>query len=104
MSNRKAIYDSIRLKMERVGFKFEKEQKPHLQNRKELELKFIHPQLVNKLEMEGYNVKAKKFYIKPLSDEPLCEIGFVTGKSSPLLSLQIFRASIITSSKPFAFA
>lgn len=76
--------------MERVGFKFEKEQKPHLQNRKELELKFIHPQLVNKLEMEGYNVKAKKFYIKPLSDEPLCEIGFVTGKSSPLLSLQIF--------------
>ena len=84
MSNRKNIYDSLRLKMEGVGFQFEREQKPHHQNRKEKELKFIHPQLIKKLEEEGYRVRAKKFYIKPLSDEPDCEIGFVTGKSSPL--------------------
>ena len=44
MSNRKNIYDSIRLKMEAAGFQFETEQKPHLQNRKETELKFVHPQ------------------------------------------------------------
>lgn len=90
MKNRKSIYDSLRLKMEEVGFQFEREQKPHRQNRKETELVFIHPQLIKKLEEEGYKVRAKKFYIKPLSDEPECEIGFVTGKSSPLHILQIF--------------
>jgi 5-methylcytosine-specific restriction protein A len=84
MSNRKNIYDSIRLKMEDAGFEFEAEQKPHLQNRKETELKFIHPQLVKRLEEDGHKVRAKKFYIKPLTDKPDCEIGFVTGKSSPL--------------------
>jgi len=96
MSNRKIIYESLRLKMEEVGFQFEREQKPHLQNRKETELKFIHPQLIKKLEGEGYKVRAKKFYLKPLSDEPECEIGFVTGKSSPLFEAPIF-------SKPNSF-
>ena len=38
-------------------------------------------------------MKGKKFYIKPLSDEQDCEIGFVTGKSSPLLKEQIFSPS-----------
>lgn len=85
MKNRKNIYDSLRLKMKNTGFIFEKEQKPHLQNREENELKFVHPQLIKKLELEGYNVRAKKFYIKPLSDKTDCEIGFVTGKSSPLI-------------------
>lgn len=90
MSNRKHIYDSLRLKMEEAGFTFEKEQKPHLQKRKETELKFIHPGLIKKLINEGYKVRAKKFYIKPLTDEPECEIGFVTGKSSPLYDTSIF--------------
>ena len=61
MTERKDIYDSLKLKMQSVGFQFEKEQKPHLQKRKENELKFIHPQLIKKLEEEGYNVNAKKY-------------------------------------------
>jgi 5-methylcytosine-specific restriction protein A len=90
MTERKDIYDSLKLKMEEVGFLFEKEQKPYLQNRKETELKFIHPQLIKKLEEDGYKVKAKKYYLKPLSDDLDSEIGFVTGKSSPLYSTSIF--------------
>lgn len=90
MIERKAIFDSLKLKMEEAGFQFEREQKPHLQNRKETELKFIHPQLIKKLEEDGYKANAKKFYIKPLSDEPDCEIGFVTGRSSPLFEAPIF--------------
>ena len=76
--------------MEKIGFQFEKEQKPHLQNRKENELKFTHPTLIKRLTEDGYKVKAKKFYIKPLSNEPDCEIGFVTGKTSPLHNLDKF--------------
>jgi len=76
--------------MEDAGFQFEKEQIPHHQNRKETELKYIHPQLIKKLEEDGYKINAKKFYIKPLSNELDCEIGFVTGKSSPLFELPIF--------------
>jgi 5-methylcytosine-specific restriction protein A len=90
MTERKDIYESLKLKMEDVGFQFEKEQKPHLQNRKENELKFIHPQLIKKLEEDGYKVNAKKYYIKPLSDELDSEIGFVTGKSSPFYTTSIF--------------
>jgi 5-methylcytosine-specific restriction protein A len=70
--------------MENAGFHFEKEQKPHLQNRKEFELVFVHPDLIHKFEQSGIKVNAKKFYIKPLTDEPNCEIGLVTGMSSPL--------------------
>ena len=77
--------------MEEAGFQFEREQKPHLQNRKETELKFIHPQLIKKLEDNGFKAKAKKFYIKPLSDEINCEIGFVTGRSSPLYDSSFFN-------------
>jgi hypothetical protein len=50
--------------MEEVGFQFETEQKPHLQNRKETELKFVHPKLIKKWKEEGYNARATKFYIK----------------------------------------
>ena len=39
---------------------------------------------------EVYNVTAKEFYIKPLSEDLDCEIGFVTGKSSLLNNEQIF--------------
>ena len=90
MTKRKDIYDSLKLKMEEVGFQYEKEQKPHLQNRKETELKFIHPQLIKKLEEDGYKVAAKKYYIKAFSNDLDSEIGFVTGKSSPLYLTSIF--------------
>lgn len=90
MNIRQLEYDSLKLKMEGVGFQFEREQKPFRQHRKEMELKFVHPQLIKKWKEEGYIVRAKKFYIKPLSDEPDCEIGFVTGKSSPLNEARIF--------------
>lgn len=89
-SKRKSIYDSLRLKMENAGFLFEKEQKPHRQNRGETELVFTHAQLVEKLMEEGYNIRASKFYIKPLSDKEDCEIGFVNGKTSPLINGQQF--------------
>lgn len=90
MSSRKNIYNELRLKMEKYGFQFETEQQPHLQNRKETELKFIHPQLIKKFKSDAYNVKATKFYIKPLTDAPDCEIGFVTGKTSPLYTQTFF--------------
>jgi len=87
---RESLFLSIRSKMEDVGFLFEKEQKAHHQKRKENELKFIHPSLLNQLECDGCKVNAKKFYIKPLSDDPDCEIGLVTGKSSPIANSKLF--------------
>jgi 5-methylcytosine-specific restriction endonuclease McrBC GTP-binding regulatory subunit McrB len=93
ISNRDAIYDSLQFKMEDAGFTFEAKQKPYRQNRDELELKFTYPQLVINLKNDGYDSRATKFYIKPLSDEPNCEIGFVTGKSSPLVTDQLFGNS-----------
>jgi len=89
-SDRKALFDSIRLKMEDVGFQFEKEQELHRQSRKESELKFTHPQLIKKLKKDGYNARAQKFYVKPLTSEPNCEIGLINGKTSPLSNQQIF--------------
>lgn len=90
MADRKSIFDGLKFRLEQVGFQFEREQKPHLQKRKEFELVFTHPTLVEKLELNGYKVNAKKFYIKPLTDDENCEIGLVTGKSSPLYKLKEF--------------
>lgn len=90
MTDRKTTYDSLRQKMEEAGFQFERDQKPHRQNRKESEFVFIHPKLINKFEKEGNKVNAQKFYIKPLTDEADCEIGLVTGISSPLYKLTEF--------------
>lgn len=90
MTDRKTTYDSLRQKMEDAGFEFERDQKPHRQNRKESELVFIHPKLNNKFETDGYKVNAHKFYIKPLTDATDCEIGLVTGTSSPLYKLTEF--------------
>lgn len=84
MTNRKVLFDNLKSKMLAAGFQFEKEQKPHLQKRKESELVFTHPDLINKFYKIGIKVKAKKFYVKPLSDDPNCEIGLVTGNSSPI--------------------
>lgn len=78
----------LREKLEQVGFLFESEQKPHLQSRK-VEFKFIHPKLMKKFRMEGWSTRATKFYLKPLVDDA-SEIGFVTGKSSPLHKKKIF--------------
>lgn len=84
MQDRETIYDELRKKMEDAGFQFEREQQPYFQSRREKELKFIHPQLLKKLEDYGIKTSAKKFYIKPLSQEVNSEIGFVTGITSPL--------------------
>ena len=89
-TDRKLIYDSLRKKMEDAGFQFEKEQVPQRQKRKEKELKFVHPVLIAKLNENNLKVNARKFYLKPLSDEPDCEIGLVTGKTSPLLTEDLF--------------
>ena len=87
---RKSIYDNLRKKMEDVGFQFEKEQVPQRQKRKEKELKFVHPVLIAKLNENNLKVNARKFYLKPLSDEPDCEIGLVTGRTSPLITEDVF--------------
>ena len=75
MTDRKKTYDSLRQKMEDAGFEFERDQKPHRQNRKELELVFIHPKLINKFETDGYKVNAHKFYIKPPPPRPRLQRG-----------------------------
>jgi 5-methylcytosine-specific restriction protein A len=93
MLQRKTIFDNLKFKLEQAGFQFEREQKPYLQHRKEHELVFVHPSLVKTWELNGYKVHAKKFYIKPLTDEPNCEIGLVTGKSSPLYTVKEFGNS-----------
>ncbi|WP_313157369.1 HNH endonuclease [Sphingobacterium multivorum] len=89
--SRKEEYCSLKKKMLDVGFVFEKEQVPHHQKKKENELKFIHPELIEKLEKNGFKVKPKKFYIKALSDKPESEIGLVTGRSSPLKTVPTFN-------------
>lgn len=100
MTDRKSTYDSLKIKMENAGFHFEKEQKPHRQKRKESELVFIHPDLVNKFVQNGIKVNANKFYIKPLTDEPNCEIGLVTGISSPLYKhVEFTKPNTIDSNK-----
>jgi hypothetical protein len=88
--DRKSIYDSLRNKMVEAGFKFETEQVPQRQKRKEKEIKFVHPTLIAKFDENNLKINATKFYLKPLSDEPDCEIGLVTGKTSPLLTEDIF--------------
>jgi len=93
---RQSIFDSLRKKIEGAGFIFEKEQIPHHQKRKEKELKFAHPKLIARFHESNIKVNAKKFYLKPLSDGADCEIGFTTGKSSPLFEDDLFvRPNII---------
>jgi hypothetical protein len=85
-----SIFDDLRSEMERVGFVFEKEQKPYLQGKKAREFKFIHPELYERLKEEGLKVRGQKYYIKPLSDKSDCEIGLVNGKSTPLAKSDSF--------------
>lgn len=76
--------------MESAGFVFEKEQPPHFQNARENELKFVHPKLESKFESHKLRNHAKKYYIKPLSDDQDSEIGLTTGKMSMLYSIEFF--------------
>ena len=83
MTERSKIYSSLRSKMEHIGFVFKMEQNPMFQSR-ELELRFSHPYLIEKLKNNNLSTQAKKFYIKALTDSANSEIGFVTGKSTAL--------------------
>lgn len=76
--------------MEDAGFCFEKIQTPHFQNMRKQVLKYIHPELDKKFTRLWLNNRAKKFYIKPFSEEEESEIGLTTGKTSPLFSLENF--------------
>ena len=91
--NRSSIFRSLHAKMVDAGFILEKRQPTHFQNRKDSELKFVHPLLVEKWEEHGHSVRAQKFYIKPLSDDENSDIGMVNGKTSPLHSLNIFQTA-----------
>lgn len=84
-SSRRHLYDQLRKKIEEAGFIFETEQPCHHQNRIENELKFVHPALLVHLKNQGFSVRGQKFYLKPLSNEPNCEIGFVNGTTSALI-------------------
>ncbi len=90
MTDRETIYADLKSKMEEAGFLFEREQRPHRQKRKESESVFVHPRLNKSFEDAGYKVNTYKFYIKPLTDEENCEIGLVTGVTSPLHKLTEF--------------
>lgn len=90
MTERETIYSDLKTKMIETGFLFEREQQPHRQKRKESELVFVHPILNKSFEESGYRVNANKFYIKPLSEKENCEIGLVTGITSPLYKLAEF--------------
>lgn len=81
----------LRGKLESVGFVFEREQAPHFQPKRGKELKFTHPKLIDKFSREGLSIRAKLFYIKPLSDGEGGDIGFTTGKTSPLVENKIFQ-------------
>lgn len=89
--DRKEIYSNLREEMENAGFKLKGVQRPFGQRRKEDEFVFMHPILLEKFKDDGYKVNSTLFYIKPLSDEPNCEIGLVAGKTSPLNAPGIFN-------------
>jgi hypothetical protein len=89
-NERSMIFSSLRNKMEDVGFQFERSQPSHHQKRKDFELKFVHPLLIERFASESLSVRATKFYIKALSDKPHSEVGLVTGKTSPLHFHEIF--------------
>ncbi|EHY9847421.1 HNH endonuclease [Vibrio cholerae] len=91
-NDREVIYSELRKRMEKVGFVFEREQKPHFQGKRDKELKFVHPMLDKKFAQAKETNRAKKFYLKPLSDDENCEIGITTGSSSPLFQLTAFPA------------
>ncbi|HAS6343122.1 TPA: hypothetical protein I7243_07315 [Vibrio vulnificus] len=91
-NDRDIVYSELRKRMEKVGFVFEKEQQPHFQGKRDKELKFVHPMLEDKFEKIGEKNLAKKFYLKPLSDDEYCEIGITVGSTSPLFRLDDFPA------------
>lgn len=74
--------------MEAVGFIFETEQKPHFQAKRDEELKFIHPELNERLSQNGKINRARKYYVKPITDDEKSEIGLTTGLSSSLSTFQ----------------
>jgi len=84
------VFSMLHQQLVEAGFRFEKEQRPHSQNRGNTELKFTHPSLENQFTKLQLANRATKFYIKPLSDEEECEIGLTTGKTSPLFILDEF--------------
>lgn len=87
---REQIYANLKGKMERAGFVFEKEQTPYFQDEREKELKFVHPELQRKFEGLKIANRARKYYIKPLADDQNSEVGFTTGKTSPLFRGELF--------------
>lgn len=89
-ADRKEVFFELRRELEDVGFRFEKEQQPYHQYKRNVEFKFVHPELESRFLKKGFKNRAQKFYIKPLSDDKHSEIGFTTGRSSPLFKLKGF--------------
>ena len=91
-TDRETLVADLSRRLAAAGFVWEKAQRPHRQNRTELEHVFIHPNLLTAWRKDGLSVRATKFYIKPLSDEPRCEYGLVTGSTSPLYNQLCYPA------------
>ena len=85
-----SILKKLRLRMEQVGFVFEREQLPYMQGKKGVEYKFIHPELHERLKEDGLKVRGQKYYLKALSDKTDPEIGLVNGKLTPLANFEGF--------------
>lgn len=85
-----SILKKLRLRMEQVGFVFEREQLPYMQGKKGVEYKFIHPELHERLKEDGLKVRGQKYYLKALSDKTDPEIGLVNGKLTPLANFEEF--------------
>ncbi|UBR47286.1 hypothetical protein [Aeromonas veronii] len=56
---REIIYSELRKRMENVGFVFEREQQPHFQNKRDKELRFVHPMLENKFALAGEKIEQR---------------------------------------------
>lgn len=60
-NDRDVIYSVLRKRMEKVGFVFEREQQPHFQDKRDKELKFVHPMLEIMFAKAGEKIVRKSF-------------------------------------------
>ena len=90
--------DEIKSKMEAVGFQYEGHGSSVAQPKKELEYKFTHPELERKLKEMGIPMRAKKFYLKQISEEDLSIIGLSNSQTKLKDLPELFPAPNATDS------
>ena len=95
------ILKDLRLQMENVGFAFEREQMPYMQEKKGVEYKFIHPELYEKLKEDGFKVRGKSItsrhslkkpgsrFVWSMENQLLWQTPRLSQNPMPLMSLTI---------------